>query len=409
MRILYLPSYFYPEKAAGSYLSDNRNQAFADAGFDITTITPTPCRGIPREQRTEYCSQEHRREMMYDGKMEVFRFRLFPEGKNPISRALRYFLCWIKQFNRGLLVKNVDCVYLASTPPIQGVLGGILKKIKKIPFVYNLQDVFPDSLVGTGLAKKGGLFWKIGRVIENFTYRNADRIIVISEDFKKNIMAKGVPEEKIEVIYNWVDEKAVQPVSKENNLLFEEFGLDRKKFTLVYAGNLGNAQNINIVLDAAYMLPELQFAVFGTGGMESEIRSRIEKEGLLNVHLNPLQPMERVSQVYSLGDACIVSCKAGLGGSAMPSKTWNIMSCGRPVVASFDEGELKEILEKNNCGVFSHAGNMQEFVEAIKTLVADPSRCEEMGRNARQFILDNLTKEVGTKKYVDVIKSFEKQ
>ena len=93
----------------------------------------------------------------------------------------------------------------------------------------------------------------------------------------------------------------------------------------------------------------------------------------------------------------------------MPSKTWNIMSCGRPVVASFDEGELKEILEKNNCGVFSHAGNVQEFVDAIKALVADPSRCEEMGRNARQFILDNLTKEVGTKKYVDVIKSFEKQ
>ena len=181
------------------------------------------------------------------------------------------------------------------------------------------------------------------------------------------------------------------------------------RIIVVYAGNLGNAQNINIIIDAAYMLPYVQFAVFGSGGLEDEIRKRITAENLVNVHLNPLQPMERVSQVYSLGDACIVSCKAGLGGSAMPSKTWNIMSCGRPVVASFDEGELKDILEKNNCGVFSHAGKVQEFVEAIKTLAAEPSRCEEMGRNARQFILDNLTKEVGTKKYVDVIKSFEKQ
>ena len=157
------------------------------------------------------------------------------------------------------------------------------------------------------------------------------------------------------------------------------------------------------------MLPEVQFALFGTGGLENEIRSRIERDELLNVYLNPLQSMERVSQVYSMGDACIVSCKEGLGGSAMPSKTWTIMSCGRPVVANFDEGELKEILENNDCGLFSHAGNLQEFVEAIKLLAANPDRCVEMGKNARRFIEENLTKEVGTKKYVDVIKSFEKK
>lgn len=84
------------------------------------------------------------------------------------------------------------------------------------------------------------------------------------------------------------------------------------------------------------------------------------------------------------------------------------MSCGRPVIASFDEGELKEILEKNNCGVFTHAGNVKEFVEGIKNLAAESSRCEEMGKNARQFILNNLTKEVGSKKYVEIIKSVVK-
>ena len=89
----------------------------------------------------------------------------------------------------------------------------------------------------------------------------------------------------------------------------------------------------------------------------------------------------------------------------MPSKSWSIMSCGRPVIASFDEGELKEILEKNNCGVFTHAGNVRELVEGIKSLLTEPARCEEMGKNARQFILDNLTKEVGSKKYVEIIKS----
>lgn len=114
-----------------------------------------------------------------------------------------------------------------------------------------------------------------------------------------------------------------------------------------------------------------------------------------------------MSQVYSLGDVCIVSCKAGLGGSAMPSKTWSIMSCARPVLASFDEGELKQILESNQCGVFTHAGNVQEFADAILRLSESPSLCEEIGRNARRFIEENLTKEVGTRKYVEVIRSIK--
>lgn len=417
MRILYLPAYFFPEKAASSSLSESRNQAFADAGFEIEAYAPIPCRGITKEERKVYSSKEHRVEIMYDGKMTLHRFPLYAEGKNPVLRALRYGICWIVQFHKALWTKDIDCMYLASTPPIQGLIGSWAGRIRKIPFVYCLQDIFPDSLAGTRLAKKGGLLWKVGRWIENITYNGADKIIVISQDFKRNIMAKGVPEEKIEVIYNWVDENAVQPVAKAENPLYEEFGLSREAFTVVYAGNLGNAQNIGIILEAAKRFNEkdnenekqaVQFVIFGTGGLEEEIRRRIAEEGLTNVRLLPLQPYERVSQVYSLGDACVVSCKEGLGGSAMPSKTWTIMSCGRPVIASFDEGELKEIIESGPCGVFTHAGKVEEFVAAVRSLMADRERCEEMGSNARRFILENLTREVGTRKYVEVIKQFAK-
>ena len=409
MKILELPAYFYPESMSSSHLDDNLREAIAKAGIEMAIYCPTPTRGIPAEVRKEY--KKKKTEKMYDGHATVHRFSLYGEGKNPILRALRYTFACIQQFNRAVFAKDArqcDVMFITSTPPIKGAMAGLAKKFNRKPIIYELQDIFPDSLAGSGLAKKGGLLWKIGRAIENFTYKNADKIIVISEDFKKNIKAKGVPEEKIEVIYNWVDEKAVHPVLKEDNPLFDEFGIDRDKFTIVYAGNLGNAQNIGIILDAAYMLPNVQFAVFGTGGLEDDVLKRIATENLANVHLNPLQPLERVSQVYSLGDACIVSCKAGLGGSAMPSKTWTIMSCGRPVVANFDEGDLKDILEKNQCGVFSHSGNVQEFVEAINTLKNNKVLCEDMGKNARQFILDNLAKEVGTKKYVEVIKSFEK-
>lgn len=349
---------------------------------------------------------------MYGGMATVHRFPLYGEGKHPLSRALRYTLACVMQFNRALFGKDArksDVMFITSTPPIKGAMAGFAKMFNRKPIVYELQDIFPDSLAGTGLAKKGGLLWKIGRVIENFTYRNADKIIVISQDFKRNIMAKGVPEEKIEVIYNWVDENSVQPVRDEDNELFAEFGISRQGFRVVYAGNLGNAQNIGIIVEAARRLAGVQFIIFGKGGLEDEIRATKEREHLDNLTILPLQPYERVSKVYGLGNVCVVACKPGLGGAAMPSKTWSIMSSGSAVLANFDEGELKEIVEKNDCGVFTHAGDVQEFVDAIRTLAASPERCSEMGRNGRQFILENLTKEVGTRKYVEVIRSFERR
>lgn len=410
MRILRLPAYFEPEQMASTHLWHDLSETIAKADIETVVYTPVPSRSVTNETRQEY--KEKKTEWLYGGKLIIHRFSLLKEGEKPAIRALRYFLQSIKQFNRGIFSKDArecDAMFIVSTPPIQGAMAAMIKKCRRIPFVYNLQDIFPDSLVGAGLAKKDGMLWKIGRVVENFTYRNADKIIVISQDFKRNIMAKGVPAEKIEVIYNWVDADAVHPVAKEENPLYDEFGISREVFTVVYAGNLGNAQNIGIILDAAKRFDDdgVQFVIFGTGGLEEEIRRRIAEEGLTNVRLLPLQPYERVSQVYSLGDACVVSCKEGLGGSAMPSKTWTIMSCGRPVIASFDEGELKEIIESGPCGVFTHAGKVDEFVAAVRSLMADRERCEQMGRNARAFILDNLTKEVGTRKYVEVIKSFE--
>ena len=402
MKILIPFSYYHPEQCAGLFVIDDMTAEAARQGIESVITVPTPTRNVAPGAKWD------REETLCDGKVLVHRFRMYGEGKNPVLRALRYLFCEIVQLHY-MLWKKYDVAFIDSTPPIQGLKLPIVRLLRKKPVVYNAQDLFPETLSGTGLAKQGGLLWKIGMWVSNVTFRNSDKIIAISNDIKRSMVARGVPAEKIEVVYNWVDEKAVQPVAKEDNPLFEEFGLDRNKFTIVYAGNLGNAQNIGIVLDGAKELPEVQFAVFGSGGLENEVRKRISDEGLTNVHLNPLQPIERVKYVYSLGDACIVSCKEGLGGSAMPSKSWSIMSCGRPVVASFDEGELKEILENNNCGVFSRAGNVKEFVAAIKQLATNKEKCEEMGKNARQFILDNLTKEVGAKKYVEIIKSVVKK
>lgn len=413
MKILELPAYFYPESMSSAHLDDNLRQAFVDAGMEMAIYCPTPTRGITQEVRQRY--KKRKLDKMFDGRVTVHRFSLYGEGKNPVLRALRYTFACIMQFNRAAFAKDArscDVMFITSTPPIKGAMAGMVKKFNRKPMVYELQDIFPDSLVGTGLAKKGGLLWKIGRVIENFTYRNADKIIVISEDFKRNIMAKGVPEEKIEVIYNWVDENAIVPVKEEDNDLFEEFGISRDKFRVVYAGNLGNAQNIEMIVEAARRLKgnaQIEFVVFGKGGLENDIKQTKEKEHLDNLKILPLQPYDRVAKVYGLGHVCIVACKPGLGGAAMPSKTWSIMSSGRAVLANFDEGELKEILEKNHCGAFTKAGDLECFVSTIENLSRHPEQCAEMGANGRQFIMKNLTREVGTQKYVSVIKTITKQ
>lgn len=409
MRILQLPGYFFPEKAASIYLEDNRQEAFCKEGFYTIVYTSAPQRGLSEEEYQEY--KNKKLEMMYDNHVEVHRFSMFREGKNPILRALRYFLISIIQFWKGVWAKDIDLIYLASTPPTQGALAALVKKFKRVPFVYNLQDIFPDSLVGTGLASKGGFLWKVGRVIENFTYRNADKIIVISEDFKKNIMAKGVPEEKIVVAYNWVDEQAVVDVPREENKLFDKYGLDRSKFYVTYNGNIGLTQNMDMLLEVAKALEaneDIQFVLVGNGAYLEQVQRIVKDRNIGNVTLLPFQPYDDISHVFSLGDVSLVISKPGVGANSVPSKTWSIMSASRAVLANFDENELKTIIEKNNCGIFTKAGDKVAFTDAILKLYGNRDLCHEMGKNGREFVMENLTKKAGTQKYVDVIRSFEK-
>ncbi|MDD7303682.1 MAG: glycosyltransferase family 4 protein [Prevotellaceae bacterium] len=408
-------AYASPEKAASNYLGDNRNETFAEQGWIMEVFVPTPCRGLSEEDRKKYKSNKYRREEKLRGSMRINRFSMFREGNNAILRALRYALISLKQIYHGIFsqyAKDCDVIFTNSTPPIQGAVSAIIKKYKKIPLVYNLQDIFPDSLVNNGLAKKGGVLWKIGRVIENFTYKHADKIIVISEDFKKNIMAKGVPEEKIVVVYNWVDQHAVVDIPRDQNKLFDAYGLDRNKFYITYNGNIGLSQNMDMLLEVAKSLrtnPDIQFVLVGDGAYLDEVKRIVAENQLDNVHLLPFQPYEDISHVFSLGDVSLVISKPGTGAASVPSKTWSIMSASRPVLANFDENELKEIVNKHRCGIFTKAGDKEAFVEGILRLYNDRGLCKEYGRNGRQFVMDNLTREVGTGKYVEVIKSVVKQ
>lgn len=401
MKVIFPCSYYLPETAASLYITDNIVHACADKGIEVDLYTPSPTRNVPDGSVWE------REERQMDGKLRIHRFHLYGEGKNPMLRALRYFLGEFILLHYCMW-KKYDVAFVDSTPPIQGLKMPLIKWLKRKPTIYNVQDIFPDSLVGTGLTHEGSLIWKIGRMVEKITYRYADKIIVISEDFKKNIMAKGVPEDKIVVIYNWVDQNKVVDVPREENKLFEIYGLDCGKFYITYNGNIGLTQNMDMLLDVAKELQEeyedIHFVLVGNGAYLDEVKRKVADQQLENVHLLPFQPYEDISHVFSLGDASLVISKPGVGANSVPSKTWSIMSASRPVLANFDENELKTIIENNHCGIFTKAGDKDAFKESILTLYNHRELCKEYGHNGRKFVMDNLTREVGTQKYVDVIK-----
>lgn len=401
MKAIFPCSYYLPETAASLYITDNIVHACADKGIEVDLYTPSPTRNVPDGSLWE------REERQMDGKLRIHRFHLYGEGKNPMLRALRYFLGEFILLHYCMW-KKYDVAFVDSTPPIQGLKMPLIKWLKRKPTIYNVQDIFPDSLVGTGLTHEGSLIWKIGRMVEKITYRYADKIIVISEDFKKNIMAKGVPEDKIVVVYNWVDQNKVVDVPREENKLFDAYGLERSKFYITYNGNIGLTQNMDMLLDVAKELQEeyedIHFVLVGNGAYLDEVRRKVAEQQLDNVHLLPFQPYEDISHVFSLGDASLVISKPGVGANSVPSKTWSIMSASRPVLANYDENELKTIIENNHCGIFTKAGDKDAFKESILTLYNHRDLCKEYGHNGRKFVLDNLTREVGTQKYVDVIK-----
>lgn len=365
MKVLFIDAYFYPEKIAFTHLEKDILSVLVEAGNEVEVICPVPTRGISKEDAEKY--KKIRFEKILGA--NVTRFWAPNETKNTFARAIRYLWCNIRTYQIAKKVDNVDVVFAVSTPPTQGFLAAKTAKKLDCKFVYSLQDIFPDSMVSAKIAKEGGLLWKIGRWIENYTYKNADKIIVISEGFKKNIMEKGVLQEKIEVIPNWIDTNIVVAIPKKDNKLYEELELDRNKFTVVYAGNFGASQGADIVIKSAEKLIDqqnIQFVIFGGGSEYRNIKEYVNSKAIKNIKLFDLLPIERVSEVYSLGDLAIVTGKKGVGKSGMPSKTWSIMACNTPILASFDTGsELSNVLKQAGAGICVEPEDAELLADAI--------------------------------------------
>lgn len=405
MKILLLPQYFYPESYASAHLDNDLYESIAASGNQMVAYSPTPTRGIDLETRKEFLKK--RREVFFDGNLIVNRFRLYGEKSGTFLRAIRYFLSVCIQLYKGLFAKDIDIILLVSTPPIIGLVGGLLHKIKRIPFVYVVQDIFPDSLVNSGITKKGSLAWKFGRVIENYTYKTATKIVVISDEFKNNLLDKNVPDDKIKIIPNWIDSTKVFPVPRESNLLFSKLNLDPNKFYITYCGNIGHTQNLELILSAAKRLqyiPDICIVLFGEGAFLNSLLEQVQTMELKNIYHFPFQAYSDIASVFSLGDAGLIISKSGISTNSVPSKTWSIMAAARPVLASFDlESTLDTVISEANCGIIVPADDEDALYNAIIKLFNNRDSLSELGNNGREYVKTKLNKELCTKKYIEVI------
>ena len=259
------------------------------------------------------------------------------------------------------------------------------------------------------MAKQNSLLYKIGAYISKKTFDKCSSVVALSDSVRKNLISEGVDQNKISVIGNWVDPKMVRPIAREVNPLFDDYHIDRDQFIVVYAGNFGASQGAGIILKTAEKMKDehgIKFVIFG-GGAEFEEAERYARNHMLsNVAIFPLVPEYRVAEAYSMGNVALITCKKGVSKTAMPSKTWNIMACNTPIIASFDtDSELAAILEQSNAGICVEPENAEALAEAIKDAYHEKNNIEKRKKipTSREYVIEHASKDNSVKKYIECI------
>lgn len=377
-------------------------------GAEVTVLTGYPSRRISTEVREYYLA--HPVEQLSENVVVRRVGSRKGEGSGLIVRMLKYVFLTKRLYKEAKKIPT-DVYYLYSSPPFLGYIG--CKLAKKTPTLYNAQDLFPDTLAHMKHLSHKNLLIAWLKKKEKRVYCNNTRIVTISNDMKKTIAGCGCVEEKIDVVYNWADTEKLHHVDRNNNVLMDELGIDKSKFIVSYAGDIGLFQGWDVILKAAKILnkknKEIMFVMIGSGSYKERLSEQIEQEELTNVQLFPLQPSSRLSEIYSIGDLELVPIEKGITKMALPSKTGVIMSCGSPLLALVDQNsEIEHIIQQNKIGVALEHGSAEKLAESILYCYDKRLELPEWGENARAFALKNYVRKIQTKKYYDIAKDLSR-
>ena len=356
------------------------------AGHEVTVATTIPSYHATGEAR-RYSGQRRLSEVIDGMKIERSSLHTRPSRPN-VARGWWQLTTAMSLWQAARSAKPFDAAFVLSPPLFLGLTAAALR----VPFVMNVQDLFPQSAIDLGVLKPGMVSAWLRR-IERFIYRQAAHITVHSEGNRAAIEATGVPAAKISVLPNWVDTDELRPGHRKN-AFSHAYGLDGK-FVVSFAGVLGISLGIQIVAEAADKLrqhSEVRFLVVGSGPEESRLQARIVALGLANVTLLPMQPKNLYPEILAASDVGLVLLSPAVKTPVVPGKINSIMAAGRPILASVPlEGDAAKLVRSAAAGVVTPAGDAQALADAILRLRADPAGREQYGFNGRRYAEQQLS------------------
>lgn len=339
------------------------------------------------------------------GDVRITRLPLFPShSQSALGRVLNYVSFAAALLVYGLFAKRADVVYAYHPPLTVGIVAAIVRLVRRVPVVYDVQDMWPDTLRATGMIGNARALRVIERVCR-WVYRHVDHVVVLSPGFKTLLMARGVEERKIDVIYNWCNETAMA-IGDAPTTPAERSG-DRDRFEILFAGNMGKAQALDAVLEAAKLLvhsaPQVEFKFLGRG-VEVERLARLARDGgLVNVSFLPQVSMERAAALLRGADALLVHLKKDpLFEITIPSKTQAYLATGRPVLMAVG-GDAATLIAQSGGGIVVESESPASIAAGVTALLtAGREARERMGRAGAEFYREHLSMRVGVGKFAAI-------
>lgn len=391
MHILVLCPHFAPDSAPTGVVMTAIVEGLAARGHRLHVVTALPW--YERHAVDErWRGRLSRREATPWG--HITRVHPFPTDKRNVrARALGFAGFTGLAGLRALLSRPRPDVVLAMSPPLPiGLAGLAVARARRAPFVFNIQDVFPDVAIELGLLTDRRVI-KAAAWAERFSYAHADAVTVLSDDLKDNVEAKlatrrrrGRRRTRVEVIPNFVDTQRITPTTPYNEYRREHDLGD--KTVVMYAGNVGLSQSLELLVAAATELRDRHDVVFViNGGGSGLARLRDAAASLDNVVFVPYQPPERLGEVLAAADIHVVPLKRGLAKASVPSKLYSVLAAGRPVLASVDPGtEVDRTIRDAGAGLSVPPDDEARFIEALRSLLDSPDRRAAMGAAGRRFV-----------------------
>lgn len=373
MKILFLTDNFPPELNAGASRVFERACHWVQWGHQVTVITSAP--NFPEGKLYQgYKNKFYQKEMVAG--IHVIRVKTFiAPNKGFFLRTIDFLSYMISSFMVGLFQKKPDIIIATSPQFFTAVSGWGLAFCKKTPFIFELGDIWPAAIKAVG-AIKNGFILKAVEKLELFLYRHSTKVVALTAAFKKNLMLRGIAEEKIAVIVNGVDLSRYRK-NKRNLTLAKKYNLV-DAFVVGYIGTLGMAQALeHVLITAEFLLKDhrkIKFIFVGAGAKRSELMEITKKKQLTNVQFVPAQSKEKIGDFWSICDVALISLKnEPTFSEVIPSKMFEAMGMGLPIILAAPAGEASALLEKENIGIWVNAESPMALKQAIVNLESNPA------------------------------------